>query len=259
MVSHRLRLASVCLVGLVGLGCPSDDGGQDTDMSTTTTDASSSTSDSTGSSSSSTSDSTSTTTDEPTSVTGDITSDGSTGSCPVGTEGCPCDEGSCDGALQCINDVCEAVAGSCETEIDAEPNDEEGTAVDLDEVACDMTMGADGSIASGTSDWFTFHGNDAMNCSMSSIAVVDNDDMQDLTVCMFFDCDMGEPQVVCPGDATEETTPGGIDGCCGTNSVAFTTQSCLGAATNDSGTVLLRVDGSAEQSCVDYQLGYRFF
>jgi hypothetical protein len=157
-----------------------------------------------------------------------------------------------------VGDVCQA-GGTCETEIDTEPNDSEATAVDLGEVDCNMVGEVNGSIAMGTSDWFTFHGNDAMSCMMDSIAIVNNDVSEDLTVCMYFGCDMGNANVVCPGDATEDTTPDGLPGCCRAGDVTFQSQACMGAVTDDSGTVVLRVDGSSSMECVDYALAYRFF
>ena len=63
--------------------------------------------------------------------------------CPAGTEGCPCDAGSCQGALECRNDICE------------QPQADHGVSVGAAAVrACDVMfdVGATGAMTIGFGD-----------------------------------------------------------------------------------------------------------
>jgi hypothetical protein len=255
-MSLRSRLVVSVLISIAA-ACGSDDGGG-TGSSTTSDPSSTSEAASDGTTTMEATSEPTTTTDDPTTTgTTDDPSEGeSTGACIPGSEGCSCDASSCDDGLTCVAEICQPIGG-CDEEVDDEPNDDEDSAVDLGEVACDVSGDAQGTIAAGDVDWFTFHGTQTETCTMSSVAIVSAD--VDLNVCMYFECDMGNTQVVCPANATSDTTSGGAPGCCRTGNVAFATQSCLGATESDSGTVWLRVDGDAQTQCVDYALAYRFF
>jgi hypothetical protein len=146
----------------------------------------------------------------------------------------------------------------CQAQPDAEPNDVEADAIALGDVTCGLVAEVEGAVDFGDQDWFTYHGIDDGSCNDNTLAIVDAADPQ-LDVCMFWECDQGNPQVTCQGNAIEATSPDGRIGCCGTGSVIFNNNACLGAAKNDSGTVHIQVQGPTESVCVDYALAYRFF
>jgi hypothetical protein len=190
------------------------------------------------------------------SSTGADETSSSTGTpCPAGTEGCPCDAGACEGELQCTAEVC-VPAGACAEHVDAEPNDSEATAVDLGEVAGCAVAEVNGSIDEGDDDWYVYHGTHDELCNMDTSGIVTAD--VDLDVCMFWECDQGNEQVVCFG-TPEAISPEGRLGCCGSaSSVVFMQRNCLGAGNELDGTIYLQMRDPGEPVCIDYALAYIF-
>ncbi len=190
----------------------------------------------------------------------DSTSSGGDGSsstgepCDVGTQNCACDDGACEGDLECIDEVCYNPEGCQGKQTDTEPNETEDTAMVLPGVSCGELASTDGSSEVGDVDYFSVPvedlGEDCPN-SDGTIAIVTAD--QDLEVCMFFSCAQGAVSVNC-GPDDDATSPDGLAGCCGTNSVepGFF---CSGVTNNSE--VWLRVGELDANACVDYALAYR--
>ena len=177
--------------------------------------------------------------------------------CIDGTEDCPCDEGMCEDGLDCVKDTCIDPLG-CSDEPDTEPNDEETAAQSLPEADCGELESTMGGVDMGDVDWFTYHGVAQPNCGEDTIVILAEEPMSDLRVCMYFECDMGNAQVVCSGAFDEDTSEEGRPGCCGNGSVQYTSTNCLGAAMSDSGDIYISVEGPEEPMCVTYDLAYRF-
>jgi len=260
-------MAYLAAATLVLAGCP-DDGGDDDaagDDTTSSTSNGDTTDDPPGTTSGGSTDGGSTAMEDESSSGGDSTtaagseSDGSGSStgmiCEPGTEGCACDNDSCVDDLQCMGDVCVA-PGACVDHPEGEDNDSEMTAVDLGEVEGCAVGSIDGAVDQGDSDWFTYHGTVDPECNMDTSAILDAD--PDLEVCMFWECDQGNEQVVCFG-TPEGVSPEGRPGCCGNaNSVVFMQRECLGVGDQPDGTVYIEVLGPDDAMCVDYNLAYLF-
>ena len=175
--------------------------------------------------------------------------------CVLGTEDCACDGGTCDEGLDCVDDVCVNPFG-CEDRPDAEPNDDEASAIELGDHDCGVLAEMQGAADNTDIDWWTYDGIDDGMCGEDTIVIINAD--QDLDVCMYFECEMGNAQVVCAAASTEAISPDGRPGCCGSGSTQYTTTSCLGAAVSDSGTIYMSVAGPEDPVCVPYDIAYRF-
>lgn len=182
-------------------------------------------------------------------------SDSTTTGCTPGTEDCVCDAGECDEALECIEGVCTNPAG-CEDRPDEEPNDDEASAVEIGDVQCGTLHERQGAVDNTDVDWWTYHGIDDGTCDEATIVIVNAD--EPLDVCVYFECDMGNAQVVCSAASSSALSPDGRPGCCGTGSAQYTTTTCLGAAASDSGTIYMSVAGPEDPMCLPYDIAYRF-
>ena len=81
----------------------------------------------------------------------------------------------------------------------------------------------------------------------------------ELSVCLYFECDMGDPNVGCAMGGMAADSPGGLPGCCGTDSVALSDHSCSGNfGSPDSGTIFFRVAQAEGDACVPYSADYAF-
>ena len=264
----RTRLACWAIVLTVtSTGCPGDTGGSDETSGTTgaadTTTGDAGDGDSTSTTMPGTTDGESTAADSEStaadseSTTGDDASreSSTTAACPAGTEGCPCDGGSCDGGLACVEDVC-VTAGACADHPEGEPNDTEATAVDLGEVDGCAVAEVNGAVGAGDVDWFSYHGTHDPTCNQDTSALNDSDPA--LTTCMYWECDQGQPQVVCFGTPVQ-FTPDGHPGCCASDGNAvFMQRVCLGVGDQPDGTIYMEVREPDEPMCVEYSLAYLF-
>jgi hypothetical protein len=178
-----------------------------------------------------------------------------TGDCPPGDLGCPCDIGStCSGELTCIDGTC--VEGIPCDEPEGEPNDDEASAVELDEVTCSaMAMSTDAGLAGAESDWFTYHALQGIACPIGVDPHVSIQADSDLAVCIFATCDTGDTNVGCSGGAQESDSPDGVAGCCDQNEVGINNFGC-GFNSSDA-TVWVRVT-SIEEICIPYALEFEF-
>lgn len=184
--------------------------------------------------------------------------DGGTG-CTPGEEGCSCSNGesACNGALECIDDVC--VAPVCETR-DDEPNDDFTDPTDLGELNDDDGPVNHVSQLAGTDDvdWFTYHCVDTITGDVDPGLIIDQTD--DIRVCMFLDCDEGgNPLFECPeGTVSEEAPFDFLPGCCVTDGSSFNLgeYNCPDSS-DDSVSAWIRVDDPAENVCVAYSFTYQ--
>lgn len=196
------------------------------------------------------------TTDPDSSGTSDSATDPTTdtGECPPGDEGCPCDIGStCSGDLFCVDGVCQADAPCDEPE--GEPNDDEASAVALDEVTCmEMAMMTDAGLSGAESDWFTYHANEGF-CGLGVDPQVSVEADVDVAVCMFASCDMGETSLGCNGGAQDSDSPDGVAGCCNQNEVSLNN---LGCGFNQRNTTIWVRVTSTEEMCVPYTLSWEY-
>ena len=192
--------------------------------------------------------------DSGTTAADSATQDSTGRQCDPGTIDCTCDGGTCEGDLQCLGDVC-LPPGSCEKHPEGEPNDDEATAVALGEVPGCMVAELAGAVDANDTDWFSYHGTNDAACAQDTLGIIDAD--SDLEVCMYWECDMGNEQVVCFG-VPEATSPDGWPGCCGpASNVVFMQRQCLGVGNGD-GTIYLEVRGPQAETCIDYNLAYLF-
>lgn|GEM_PF-2450977 len=232
----------------------STSGGSTTDASTTdpgtgstsASGSSSTTDDSTTGSTTAADDTTSSTSGDGSSSTGDI--------CDPGTQNCACNDGMCEGDLECIEDICYNPAGCQGEQADTEPNEDEGTAQSLPGASCGQLAEVMGSTEPEDVDWFSFIFDDlGDDCPMSdgTIAIATAD--EDVEVCMYFECDAGAASVNCGADS-DATSPDGLTGCCGTNSVQ---PDFFCSGVNNDSEVRLRVGGLEANACVEYALAYR--
>lgn len=250
-------------------GCDSDSGDGSGGGSTSSTSGGSTTdptSESTSSGGTTTPDPSTSTTMVDESTTGSTTAvDGSSSSggegssstgeiCEPGTQNCVCDGDMCDGDLECVDGVC-FVPGGCQgKQLDTEPNQDEGAAQGLPGVDCGELAQIDGSSEPEDIDWYTVDLTDlGKECPNSdgTIAIVTAD--EDLEICMYFSCNAGAASVNC-GPATDSTSPDGLAGCCGTNSVE---PDFFCSGVNSDSEVRLSVGGLEANACVDYAVAYR--
>ena len=256
---------TLAAAGLTGCDSGSDSGGDSGSTSgsegSTSTDPST-TATPTGSSSggtptsSTTDDSTTGTTAVDESSTGDAEGSSSTGeACEPGTQNCPCGEGdSCDDGLECIDGTCYDPAGCQGKQQDTEPNEDEASAQDLGTVGCGALSEVMGSSEPSDVDYFRLDLDDlGEDCPASDGTIAIATSTEELEVCMFFSCNAGAASVNC-GANTDATSPDGLPGCCGTDSVE---PDFFCSGVNNDSEVFLRVGELDANMCIDYALAYR--
>jgi len=258
-----MRCIAPILALTVSLGCPSsgNEGGGSTDAAETTA-----SSDATETPTPATSESGATTAPSEDDSTGeaDTTSDGgstgvadSSGGCALGTAGCPCDEGACEGALLCTNDVCERE--SCDPDR-FEPNDDEATATDLGRIDdLDSSGGTvEGSLDSDSDvDWYRYAGDDDIGSVVDPARTLVAS--AGIRMCKFFECDNGLAQTEfdCPDGADYALSSMARPGCCSTSGeIALPELNCADVS-EDNAAVYIRID-LPEQVCTTYELSYHY-
>ncbi|MCA9650755.1 MAG: hypothetical protein H6712_31060 [Myxococcales bacterium] len=180
-------------------------------------------------------------------------SDGS-GGCPAGTEGCPCVEGiECDAGLVCSD------AGSCELapacrSVDAEPNDDEGSATMLMAVDCNnmFDLGVIGTIDGPETDWWQYFGAEGVILCSEEPQVTVSADI-DLEVCVYVDCLEGNTTGVgCTGGSVAADSPEGRPGCCGTNAAHVSGYDCSGGILTPKNVYVYVSVATDQVVCIDY-------
>jgi hypothetical protein len=148
--------------------------------------------------------------------------------------------------------------GSCE-DPGPEPNDEEGDAIDLGDQTCTGEDGNLSGVLNGDTDvdWFRYRGVDGMGCGFNNpfashtLTASDN-----VRMCVFAECDQGDPQFMCPQGSQNDDSPDGRPGCCGMGDLVFNFN-CMGSQ-NETADFYIRLDQAPADSCVDYSVVYSF-
>jgi hypothetical protein len=173
--------------------------------------------------------------------------------CPEGMLDCPCDvDGACVRPLQCIDDVCsEPVV--CDADAN-EPNDFRDEATPLGSISDDDTETLEfAGVLEGPddADWFSYTGSDNLGDTVDPARTL-TVPSGTLQMCKFFQCNVGEAQVVCPA-GTQGVTEGILHGCCAPSAFAFDSDGieCIGGAFDTGGTVWI-VLRAATEACVPY-------
>lgn len=174
-------------------------------------------------------------------------------SCTPGELDCPCDVGStCEDDLQCVEGTCVAAPG-CEPE--GEPNDDEASAIDGGDLQCGADpIELEGAFDGTDIDWYTVAPMGGGICFGSPGASVAVDGDAEVTVCIYAECNMGGTNVGCglgPGSGMPDTSPGGVDGCCGTGSASLDSVSCN--SLDQTIVAWVRVS-AAQDECLPYTL-----
>jgi len=139
-----------------------------------------------------------------------------------------------------------------------EPNEDEMSAVDLGEQACDADPQTFMGVLDGDTDvdWYTYHGAWIDQCGM-----IDPTAMQTVTasdavrVCVFADCDNSNAAFMC-GQAMMAQSPNGVAGCCAMGSVSYVVNCQMNP--NESAQIYVRLDQAPADSCVDYTVEYSY-
>ena len=238
-----------------------DDGGGSTGSATSAT----ATASTTATSNSTTGPSSTTTGPTPTTMdpTMDSMDDGSStdptdetsSGCTPGTQGCECDDGSCDGGLMCVNDVC---VNDVDCGVDIyEPNNTEDDAADLGEINDndDNAVTITAVLEDGDVDWFTYLGTDSALYSVNPARSLTTAGA--LRMCKFVECtnDLFSTEVTCPEGTVAADSPEGRPGCCGDDSFEIELN-CLGVL-DDEAQVYIRFDQGLGD-CTQYTLEYHY-
>jgi hypothetical protein len=137
-----------------------------------------------------------------------------------------------------------------------EPNDDEASAENLGQIACNDQPKSFSGVLAGAADvdWFQYH-------AVSNFCGFGGPDPShqvtadgDVRLCVFVDCDVGNPNVGCEGGATAEDSPEGHPGCCNNGEVNFSLN-CMGGPENAQ--FYLRLDQAAD-ACVSYEVTYEY-
>jgi hypothetical protein len=156
----------------------------------------------------------------------------------------------------CVDGVCVA-APPCD-EPEGEPNDDEASAVMLDEVTCmDMAMTIDGGLNGAESDWFTYHALEGLFCGFGVDPQVSVQADTDLAICVFASCDNGDTTLGCSNGAQDSDSPDGVAGCCDQNSVGINNLDCSGFMTPRDATLWVRIT-SVDDACMPYTLSWEY-
>lgn len=174
------------------------------------------------------------------------------GGCEPGAVDCPCDAGTCMRGLSCETDVCVPTV-QCDDDPN-EPNDGFGAATMLGGISDDdsETLPFAGVLDhADDEDWFRYDGSDVLGNTVDPgrTLMVDGGGVE---LCKFFQCNVGEAQVVCP-DGTRGVLESNVHGCCSPSAFSFgdSDVECIGGAFDTGGTVWL-VLRNADAQCVGY-------
>ena len=174
--------------------------------------------------------------------------------------GCPCDfNEDCTGSLICPAGTCEEPAACADDP--NEPNNGEIQAAVLDPITDDDGQGSmvSGELQSTTDiDWFRYEGSDTTFAVVSPYAQIN---VNSLELCMYAECINGleNTSVTCNEGTTQQPSPNGRPGCCGTDTGGFELNlSCGGTFSDDSALIFISVDGSEPGVCQEYTVSYHY-
>ncbi|MCR9161527.1 MAG: hypothetical protein NXI35_12635 [bacterium] len=174
--------------------------------------------------------------------------------------GCACQfNEDCAGALLCPMGTCEEPAQCGDDPY--EPNNGEVQAFLLDPITDDDDQGSMFSAeleAATDIDWFRYEGSDTAFAIVGPYAQVN---VNALELCIYAECLNGleNTDVTCNEGTTQQPSPNGRPGCCGTDSGGFEINlSCGGVISDESALVFMSVAGSEPGVCQEYTVTYNF-
>ena len=174
--------------------------------------------------------------------------------------GCACQfNEDCAGDLICPNGTCEEPAQCGDDPY--EPNNGEVQAFLLDPITDDDDQGSMVSAeleAATDIDWFRYEGTDTTFSIVNPYAQVN---INALELCLYAECLNGleNTDVSCNEGTTQQPSPNGRPGCCGTNTGGFEINlSCGGTLSDDSALMYMSVTGSEPGVCQEYTVTYHF-
>lgn len=140
-----------------------------------------------------------------------------------------------------------------------EPNEIEDDAVDLGDQGCQDDASVLAGVLDGDADvdWFTYRGVDSQACGFNNPFVSHTLTASDaVRLCVFAECDQGDPQFMCPQGSQNSDSPDNRPGCCGMGDLTFQ-WNCMGSQ-NETADFFVRLDQAPADSCVDYSVSYSF-
>ena len=174
--------------------------------------------------------------------------------------GCACDfNEDCAGDLLCPEGTCVEPAACSDDP--GEPNNGEIQATLLDPITDDDDQGSmiSGELEAATDiDWFRYEGSDTTFAIVGPYAQVN---VNALELCMYAECLNGleVTEVTCNEGTTQQPSPNGRPGCCGTNTGGFEIGlSCGGTFSDDSALIFISVAGSEPGVCQEYTVTYHY-
>lgn len=100
-------------------------------------------------------------------------------------------------------------------------------------------------------DWYTYHG----ECFQQPEVLHNLEASGDVRLCVFIDCDMGDPAFQCGNGSQANMSPNGLPGCCHDASISFDLN-CMGGGENAQ--VYVRLDMGEADACTDYTVEYSY-
>lgn len=140
-----------------------------------------------------------------------------------------------------------------------EPNEVEDDAVEFDDQGCQDPPGMFAGVLNGDVDvdWFRYRGVDGQGCGFNNPFVSHTLTASDtVRLCVFAECDQGDPQFQCPMGSQNSDSPDGRPGCCGSGDLTFQ-WNCQGSQL-ETADFYVRLDQAPANSCVDYSVTYSF-
>lgn len=140
-----------------------------------------------------------------------------------------------------------------------EPNEVEADAIDLGGQSCsDQGESFSGQLAGDADvDWFQYHAID-QGCGFVGDPTASHQitASEDVRLCVFVDCDNGNPAFQCEGGASNNDSPEGLPGCCNVGGNVTFDLNCMGG--QESAQLFVRVDQAPADTCVDYEIAYEY-
>lgn len=104
-------------------------------------------------------------------------------------------------------------------------------------------------------DWYSYHGHDTENGYVDPTRTLSG--APNVRICAYFRCDQPPKTARCPDGTVPDTSPGGVEGCCGFRTFRVDLW-CAPTWDDDDATVLIRVDDPQHRMCLGYQLDYHY-
>lgn len=184
------------------------------------------------------------------------TSSGGAGGTETGGSGASASGGSGGSGGMSGSSGAGGTGGVCD-QADWEPNDTESSARPLpDTDDCDGNGGTiEGTLAPGDVDWFSFTAKDSLLCSVNpylKLTTADN-----VTTCMFFQCESGTTEVTCPEGTQDWSSNPTHPGCCASITPMEPTVNCSGTL-SETAKIWIQVSWLGNTDCRSYAIDYHY-